>query len=150
MIDTVCLCVLSEMLLPSTKPLERSASWADPSPEPETMMPWELRYLELSVSDYFFFKSTHKRAVLVMATPASARYPCRHSSCSVQRESCRRGKRWSTRCPSTRLTSSTAARRASWLCSPETPERSSRKSGSRSMPKCVNGGKKARLRSSPG
>lgn len=42
--DAVCLCFLSEMLLPLTKPLERSASWAAPSPEPETMMPWELRY----------------------------------------------------------------------------------------------------------
>lgn len=32
------------MLSPSTKPLARSASWAARSPEPEIMMPWELRY----------------------------------------------------------------------------------------------------------
>lgn len=31
---------------PSIKPQERSASWAAPSPEPETTMPWELRYLQ--------------------------------------------------------------------------------------------------------
>ncbi|KAG7224514.1 hypothetical protein INR49_015038 [Caranx melampygus] len=30
------------MSLPLTKLLERLASWAAPSPEPETMMPWEL------------------------------------------------------------------------------------------------------------
>lgn len=74
----------------------------------------------------------------------------RHSLCSVQRENCRREKRWSTQCPSMRLTSSTAVHRASWLSSPETPERSSLKSVSRLMLKCVSGGKKARQRSFQG
>lgn len=75
---------------------------------------------------------------------------CRRNLYSVQKGSSRRGKRWCTRWPSTRLTSSTAARRASWRCSPETPERSSRKCASRSTPRCASGGRKARPRSSPG
>lgn len=141
------------MLLPSTKLLERSASWAAPSLEPETMMLWELRYPE---SDALHGA---QRCPLILP-PAGAcrlRTPltpfvalCRHSLSSAQRGSCRRGRRWSTPCPSMRSTSSTAARRASWLCSLETPERSSLKSVSRLMPRCMSGGKKARLRSSQG
>lgn len=75
---------------------------------------------------------------------------CRHSLYSVQRGSCRRGRKWSIRCPSMRSTSSTAAHRASWPSSLETPERSSLKCASRLMPKCMSGGKKARLRSFQG
>lgn len=70
----------------------------------------------------------------------------RQSSSSVRRGSCRRGRRWSTPCRSTRSMSSTAAHKASWLSSLETPERSSLKSANRLTPKCASGGRRGRQR----